>query len=188
MDEHPLASVFDFEPTDIIASEVIEHPRPTNDRSTARRAALQVLYEVDSTAHPLGTVLQEQLKANALKEKAADYLRQLVMGVSQNRVQLDRVIQHFASEWPLDQVAIVDRNILRIAIYEFAISTKIPVSVAIDEAVELGKLFGSESTPRFVNGVLGTLAENLEALRQFFHKHGQATARPTTPDPDEEKE
>lgn len=168
MDEHHSTNAFDFEPADIIASEVIEHPNPTNDRSAARRAALQVLYEIDSTAHPIEDVLREQMTVNVLKEKATDYLRELVSGVAQNQTQLDRVIQRFASEWPLDQVAIVDRNILRIAVYEFGISTKVPVSVAIDEAVELGKLFGAESTPRFVNGVLGTLAENVQALRQYF--------------------
>ena len=72
--------------------------------------------------------------------------------------ELDKLIQRYAPEWPVDQMAVVDRNVLRIAIYEFSISRGTPTKVAINEAVELAKLFGSDSAPRFVNGVLGALA------------------------------
>jgi N utilization substance protein B len=102
-------------------------------------------------------------------KKAARYVRRLVIGVTRHRDQLDNLIQHYAPEWPLDQVAIVDRNILRMAIYEYAVQTTVPVGVIIAEAIELAKLFGSESTPRFVNGVMGSLAsDDQEKVRQIL--------------------
>jgi N utilization substance protein B len=86
--------------------------------------------------------------------------------------QLDEFIAKHAPDWPLDQVAIIDRNILRIALWEFAVSGKTPIKVAINEAVELAKMYGSDSSPRFVNGVLGSLAaqqnEITQALNQLF--------------------
>jgi len=82
----------------------------------------------------------------------------LLSGVLKHRVKLDEMIQHYAPEWPVDQMAVVDRNVLRIAIYEFYISKLTPTKVAINEAVELAKLFGSDSAPRFINGVLGAVA------------------------------
>ena len=84
-------------------------------------------------------------------------MSRLVRGVLEHRPDLDRVIMGIATDWPLDQMAIVDRNILRIAVFEIMIDQETPVKVAINEAVELAKLFGSDSSQRFVNGVLGTL-------------------------------
>jgi N utilization substance protein B len=79
---------------------------------------------------------------------------------------LDELIAVHAPEWPMDQLAIVDRNILRIALWEFAVAKCTPIKVAINEAIELSKTFGSDSTPRFVNGVLGSLANQLNELDQ----------------------
>ena len=84
------------------------------------------------------------------------------------RARMDEVIAHNAPEWPFDQLAAIDRNILRISVWEFAISGITPLKVAINEAVELAKLYGSDSTPRFVNGVLGSLAERENDIRQIF--------------------
>jgi N utilization substance protein B len=78
---------------------------------------------------------------------------------------MDVLIARYAPEWPLEQMAVIDRNILRIAIFEFIASEETPVKVAINEAVELAKTYGSDSAPRFINGVLGTLAEQIDALR-----------------------
>jgi N utilization substance protein B len=75
----------------------------------------------------------------------------------EHKTRINTLISRYAPEWPLDQIAVIDRNILRIAIYELIVDPAIPVKVAINEAVELAKTFGSESTPRFVNGVLGTM-------------------------------
>ena len=79
---------------------------------------------------------------------------------------MDTLITRYAPEWPLDQMAVIDRNVLRIAIFEFLIDSDTPVKVAINEAVELAKLYGSDSSPRFINGVLGSLAEQIPVLRE----------------------
>jgi N utilization substance protein B len=132
---------------------------PTTDyRHQARRLALQALYEIDCTDHQVGTVLSERLESDSYREETRTLTTRLVGGVLEHRDQLDALIRRYAPEWPLDQIAILDRNILRIAIYELIIDDTIPVKVAINEAVELAKTFGAESTPRFINGVLGTLA------------------------------
>ena len=119
--------------------------------------ALQALYEIDSTRHPVGTVLDHRLAEDPLPPEGEAFARELLTGVLEHRVELDEMIQRYAPEWPVDQMAVIDRNVLRIAIYEFSISRMTPVKVAINEAVELAKLFGSDSAPRFVNGVLGAL-------------------------------
>ena len=131
-------------------------------RRRARILALQALYEIDSTHHPVGTVLDQRLTEDPLTEEGQVFARELLTGVIQHQAELDELIQHYAPEWPVDQMAVIDRNVLRIAIYEFFISKLTPTKVAINEAVELAKLFGSDSAPRFVNGVLGALATPAE--------------------------
>jgi N utilization substance protein B len=120
--------------------------------------ALQALYEIDTTHHPAGTVLDHRLAEDPLPEDGEAFARELITGVLQHQAELDGMIQRYAPEWPVDQMAVVDRNVLRIAIYEFSVGRVTPIKVAINEAVELAKLFGSDSAPRFVNGVLGALA------------------------------
>ncbi|HOU13184.1 MAG TPA: transcription antitermination factor NusB [Anaerolineae bacterium] len=138
------------------------------ERRLARQLALQALYEVDLVAHPVGEVLSNRFAEAELLPRVQTYCQKLVVGVAQCREHLDHYIQSHAPEWPLDQVAIIDRNLLRIALYEFTIGG-VPVKVAINEAVELAKRYGSDSAPRFVNGVLGALVpmqtEIAEALR-----------------------
>lgn len=137
-------------------------------RPQARRLALQVLYELDCTRHAVGDVMNERLSADAVGEEARNFASRLVLGVLQHKDKLDVLIHRYAPEWPLDQIALIDRNILRIAIYELALESSTPVRVAINEAVELAKTFGTESTPRFVNGVLGTLAARETDLQLSF--------------------
>ena len=131
-------------------------------RRKARALALQVLFEVDSSNHPPGTVLEQRLEASPLTEDLGGFAQRLIFGVLQHRADLDRMIARFAPEWPVAQMALVDRNVLRLALWEFAIGRETPVRVAINEAVEVAKVFGSESSPRFVNGVLGSLAEHVD--------------------------
>jgi N utilization substance protein B len=130
-------------------------------RRRARMIALQALYEIDSVSHDPTTVLEERLAEKSLPPEGADFARALLNGVLAHLSRLDEMIHTYAPEWPLEQMALIDRNILRIAIYEFAINGETPVKVAINEAVELAKLFGSDSSRRFVNGVLGTLAAQI---------------------------
>lgn len=140
-------------------------------RRRARRLTLEVLYEYDLAEHPAGEVLarrfQEMNEQDKPMEKAGSaFASQLVMGVLHHLDQMDKVIARYAPEWPLDQMAVIDRNILRMAIYEFLVDGETPVKVAINEAVELAKTYGSDSAPRFINGVLGTLADESDLLRE----------------------
>jgi transcription antitermination protein NusB len=171
---------FDANGDEVVNREVVQHDIPTTDRSAARRVALQALYEIDVTSHGVGEVLEHHLALNAeeVKEhqlsfhtdqrKVRSYIIHLVEGIMRHHATLDAILQQYAPEWPIHQVAVVDRNILRIALYELGIDRRIPVGVAIDEAIELAKLFGAENTPRFINGVLGTVADNLDSVRALL--------------------
>lgn len=137
-------------------------------RTRARSLALQALYEIDITGHPPADVFKTRLEETPLTDDLAEFSRQIIFGVVPLIEQLDIAISKYAPEWPLDQIATIDRNILRIAFWEFAIFRETPLKVAINEAVELAKLFGSDSAPRFVNGVLGALADHQNEIRQNF--------------------
>jgi len=117
-----------------------------------------VLYEIDTVGHKVEEVVTRLLAEARLSEENAAFTRELVSGVIQNKKKLDHYIRSFAPAWPIEQVPAVDRNILRLAIFEILLDNKVPVKVAINEAVELAKTFGSESSPKFVNGVLGSVS------------------------------
>ena len=133
-------------------------------RRQARVLALQALFEVDSVNHSVELVAAQRLEEKPLPAEGEAFLWQLVKGVLEHCQDLDRIIENIATDWPLEQMAIVDRNILRIAIYEITVDRQTPVKVAINEAVELAKLFGSDSSRRFVNGVLGTLVSRRDLV------------------------
>jgi len=137
-------------------------------RTRARSIALQVLYETDLANHPAVEVFNMRLEETPLTNDLAEFARQIIFGVLPLTHELDELIAKYAPEWPLDQIATIDRNILRIAFWEFAISRETPVKVAINEAVELAKLYGSDSAPRFINGVLGTLVEHESEIHQII--------------------
>lgn len=112
----------------------------------------------------------------------AQFASFLVQGVIAHQDGMDKLIARYAPEWPLDQMAIIDRNILRMAIFEFLVSGETPVKVAINEAVELAKTYGSDSAPRFINGVLGTLADNIPELRaEILASEAKSSSRPPEP-------
>jgi len=145
-------------------------------RTRARSLALQVLYEVDVTDHLPGLVFQERLEEinsegqTGLSPELAEFARQIIFGILPITNTLDHLIAKYAPEWPLDQIAAIDRNILRMALWEFAVYRQTPLKVAINEAIELAKLFGSESAPRFINGVLGALADHQSEIQQAVQK------------------
>ena len=145
-------------------------------RRKARTVALQALYEIDCTSHAPEEVLTQRLEEQPLDAELSDFARRLVAGARAYAAALDELIQTHAPEWPLDQMAIIDRNILRLAIWEFAVDRQTPVKVAINEAVELAKLYGSDSAPRFVNGVLGALANRENEVVQALAKAGRLQA------------
>ncbi len=123
-----------------------------------RALALKVLYEVDSVGHDMDETLTRFLTEEELSEENVAYACELVSGVVQNREKIDRNIKSFAPAWPVGQIPVVDRNILRLAIFEILLNNKVPVKVAINEAVELAKTFGSDNSSKFVNGVLGSVS------------------------------
>lgn len=146
--------------------EADEHYRQIHERRQARRLALQALFEIDSVGHKPGYVIEQRLAYLNPGDHGTRFFRWLVVGVVKNEVRLDELITKYAPDWPVDQLAIVDRNILRLALFEIGSrESDAPVKAVINEAVELAKLFGSDSSPRFVNGVLGSaLAEAGEKL------------------------
>jgi N utilization substance protein B len=143
------------------------------DRRRARNLALQALYEIDCVGHPATQVIARHILENAtLGDEAAGFLERMVLGTLESIPAFDCLIAECAPEWPVEQLAVVDRNILRLALWEFAISGETPLKVAINEAVELAKRFGSDSAPRFINGVLGSLAERESDIRRQFQPVG----------------
>jgi N utilization substance protein B len=134
-------------------------------RRKARVIALQVLYEVDLTNHGAQETIDRFMAEQSLPEENCLFVRNLVDGIISNIDELDNYIRGFATAWPVEQLALIDRNILRLAIYEILIEHTVPLKVAINEAIELAKKFGGDNSARFVNGVLSsvsTLALKLE--------------------------
>jgi N utilization substance protein B len=126
-------------------------------RRKARIIALQTLYELDCSAHQPNEILAHLLREKPLPDEAADFARSLVNGVQQNKKNIDDVIRRFAPAFPVEQIAPIDRNILRLAIFEVLFDNRVPVKAAINEAIELAKSFGSDTSQKFVNGVLGSV-------------------------------
>lgn len=139
-------------------------------RRHARSITLQCLYELDYTDHALDDVFTNRLDDEHIATAGETFARLVLSGVWLNRDHLDNVISELAPEWPVDQIAPIDRNILRIAVYELLHEPETPPKVAINEAVELAKHFGSESSPRFVNGVLGSLASQKHVQTRIYQE------------------
>lgn len=147
-------------------------------RTRARALALQALYEIDITNHLPGDVYKTRLEEIKLPDDLAEFSRQIIFGILPLTNELDHLIARYAPEWPLDQIAAIDRNILRLALWEFAVYHETPIKVAINEAVELAKQFGSDSAPRFINGVLGALADHEHELKEILkNKIAQLAAK-----------
>ncbi len=129
-----------------------------------RVLAMQALYEADTSRHLAEEALDRAMAEHPEPEPAAGLARRLVRGVLAHQEVIDGVIAEVAPRFPIDELAVVDRNILRIAIYEMRFGDETPVRVAINEAVELAKTYGGESSPRFVNGALGAVASRSTQL------------------------
>jgi N utilization substance protein B len=126
-------------------------------RRKARIAALQTLYELDCTRHKVEETSARLRAGETLAQEALRFSEELVKGVVQHKSDIDALIKKFAPAFPPEQMSIIDRNILRLAIFEILFSDKTPLKVAINEAIELAKEFGSDSSPRLINGVLGSI-------------------------------
>ena len=127
-------------------------------RRKTREIVLQALYEFDIVGHEPGGVVNRLLAEGKFSEENVAFALELVKGVMANQEKIDQYIRDFAPAWPIEQIPAVDRNILRLAIFEILLDNKVPVRVAINEAVELAKIFGSENSSKFVNGVLGSVS------------------------------
>jgi N utilization substance protein B len=126
-------------------------------RRKARIAALQTLYELDCTKHKVEETSARLRAGETLAQEALSFSEELVKGVLQHKSDIDALIKKFAPAFPPEQMSIIDRNILRLAIFEILFDDKTPFKVAINEAIELAKEFGSDSSPRLINGVLGSI-------------------------------
>ena len=138
------------------------------NRHLGRIVALQTLYEEDfrrecaDKAFKLAAVLSRNIERyrETIDDKA--FIRQLVNGVAKHQPEIDDIIRPVAPEWPIEQIARIDRIVLRIGVYELTIAEDVPPKVAINEAVELAKAFGGDNSSKFINGVLGTVLRNKE--------------------------
>jgi N utilization substance protein B len=127
-------------------------------RHKGRIVALQALFELDAVGHEPEKAVDNILVGFSASPDVREFALELVKGVTDNREQIDQVIRDTAPAFPIDQLAVVDRNILRLAIYEILIDNKVPMRAAINEAVELAKEYGGENSPKFINGVLGSVS------------------------------
>lgn len=179
---------FDLEEGDeITAHEIIEQDEEVKftgwNRQFARRLALQILFEVDCSAHSVGVVLDQHLRnveaTYPNREETSfgrfkAYLHELVTQVHHYMLRFDNVLQVYAAEFPIEQIAIVDRNILRIALYEMFV-LRLRSGIVIDQAVELAKIFGAENSARFINGVLGAITDEMDGVRRGLFGTGKVT-------------
>lgn len=130
------------------------------DRHLSRTVAMQTLYQWDfnnKQNQELDKIIERNKKELAPGLEDKGFSESLVKGVVKNISLIDKYIEKYAPEWPIEQITIIDRNILRLGIYELKFSQEVPPKVAINEAIELAKTFGGESSGKFINGVLGTI-------------------------------
>lgn len=147
-----------------------------NGKSTGRRAvrewALRALYQIDVGGKPIEEAVEEVLSVAALEPTDADLVRQLVQGVFQTQLtELDPLIQQYSRGWTIDRMAVIDRNLLRLAIYELRHNPEQPYKVVINDAIELAKKYSTAESGRFVNGILGAV------VRQMYPDEPLSTER-----------
>jgi len=136
--------------------------RASHFRRKSRALAVQALYEMDIAGHPAESSFSWLVDENDVPKESLDYALELAKGVADRLGEIDQQIRQHAPLWPVNQLPVVDRNILRQAIMEICFVSDVPTKVVINEAIELAKTFGSESSPRFVNGVLGSLVDEAQ--------------------------
>ncbi len=130
------------------------------NRHLARSLVLQTLYQWDfhgGNTEDIQNILKTNQEEFAPETKNDTFTKELLSGILKNKGSIDATIATFASEWPLEQITITDRNVLRIGIYELLFDPNIPAKVAMNEAIELAKNFGGHASGKFVNGVLGAI-------------------------------
>ena len=131
-------------------------------RRRARELALQILYQIDGTHEEAGRALAVFFKSFGIQDEARTYCQRIVSGVSEHREEIDSLIEKYAENWKIDRMTRIDRNILRIGAYELLYCEDIPPKVTLDEAIDIGKRFGSEESGAFINGILDRMSQNAE--------------------------
>lgn len=151
-----------------------------SNRHLARTIALQTLFEWDfrGQADSIEAGIEKNLKEFAPEFSDAEFTRRLVKGVLANLDRINQMIIHFAPDWPLEQITNVDRNVLRVGIYELRLNPDIPPKVAINESIELAKTFGGESSGKFINGVLGSIYREMEKMGELPKKGAGSVEKP----------
>lgn len=129
------------------------------ERSRARRQALHILYQREVTGEPVSTIFAEKSYVVDEEGEPGEFCERLTTGVEEHVVEIDARISAVSEHWVVSRMPLVDRNILRLAVYELLYLDDVPPSVTINEAVELAKTFGGEDSSKFVNGVLGRIAD-----------------------------
>ncbi|OGD65953.1 transcription antitermination factor NusB [Candidatus Berkelbacteria bacterium RIFOXYA2_FULL_43_10] len=136
------------------------------NRHLSRIVAMQTLYEYDFRANSdLSEILCRNISEYENKVDE-EYVRSLVNGTLKDIDRFDKLIGKSAPEWPIDQISVIDKNILRLAAYELTTTNDIPAKVVINEAIELGKQFGGDNSSKFINGVLGTIMDGLDEAKE----------------------
>jgi N utilization substance protein B len=150
-----------------------------SNRHLGRIVAMQTLYEFDfrsgdTTGLELGPILERNLDEFRSSIEDTNFVEDVVEGVHQHQDQIDGIIGPAAPEWPVEQIAKIDKIVLRIGVYELMIKRDVPPKVAINEAVELAKTFGGENSSKFINGVLGTIYRNSD----FYEPESEQAEKP----------
>ncbi|MCX6383830.1 MAG: transcription antitermination factor NusB [Actinobacteria bacterium] len=131
----------------------------TTKRRRSRVKAVILLYQSDLLNKEVGSIISSEMD---FQKRIDEFTIKLVMGVEKNKIEIDNQIRHVAENWTLNRISIIDRNILRMAIYEMLFEEDIPLKVSVDEAIEIAKILGQkDETPKFVNGILGKILTNL---------------------------
>ncbi len=137
-----------------------------SNRHLARSIVMQILYQWDFRDKPmedLPTIIEQQLDEFGVGlDKDKEYVKETVDAVISNLEDIDKFIEKYATNWPLEQIAIVDRNILRVGVYEMKFNDAIPAKVAINEAIEVAKNYGGPTSGKFVNGILGAMYKDIK--------------------------
>lgn len=134
-------------------------------RRQARESSLQVIYALEMGSEDVEKVFQHVFEEFATGSKAQSFARKLVKGVLEHKEELDAVIKRLSKDWDINRLAVIDRNIMRIALYEMLYIEDIPDAVSVNEAVELAKMFGGKESAKFVNGILGRVVQSPEIYK-----------------------
>lgn len=138
------------------------------ERRKARKAALEILYQREITGGSITSILENHLYP-AANDPLTSFTLRILLGIEEHQNEIDALIARYTDNWALERMPLLDRNMIRISIYEMLYEPDIPQSVSINEAIELAKIYGSQDSSKFVNGILGKIASSVCALMEKNH-------------------